>query len=204
MAKQALSVSQVLSQKLETFELSEEWQQFIGKPEACGTWLIWGKSGNGKSTFVMKLAKALCEFGVVLYDSLEEGTGLTLVNTMKRLGMMEVNGRLRIINESMEELGERLEKKRSPRIVIIDSFQYARISYIDYIAFKERFPNHLLIFVSHARGNNPAGDDAVSVMYDASLKIWVEGYRAFSKGRFIGSRGEYDIWKEQAEVYWGK
>ncbi|MDN4753137.1 hypothetical protein QYZ87_10870 [Porphyromonadaceae bacterium W3.11] len=47
MSKQALSVSQVLNQKLETFELSEEWQAFFGKPEQCGTWIIWGKSGNG-------------------------------------------------------------------------------------------------------------------------------------------------------------
>jgi hypothetical protein len=40
-------------------------------------------------------------------------------------------------------------------------------------------------------------------MYDATLKIWVEGYRAFSKGRFIGSTGQYDVWAEGAERYWG-
>lgn len=204
MSKQALSVSQVLNQKLETFELSEEWQAFFGKPEQCGTWIIWGKSGNGKSSFTMMLAKELCKYGIVLFNSLEEGTGLTMANTLKRFGMMEVNGSLRIISESMEELAERLEKKRSPRIVIIDSFQYTRMSYIDYIQFKERFPRHLLIFISHASGNNPAGNEAVSVMYDASLKVWVEGYRAFSKGRFIGEKGYLDVWQEKAEVYWGR
>ena len=41
-------------------------------------------------------------------------------------------------------------------------------------------------------------------MYDATLKIWVEGYRAFSKGRFIGRTGKYDIWPEHAERYWGE
>lgn len=40
-------------------------------------------------------------------------------------------------------------------------------------------------------------------MYDASLKVWVEGYTAFSKGRFIGETGKYTIWQEGADRYWG-
>ena len=41
-------------------------------------------------------------------------------------------------------------------------------------------------------------------MYDATLKIWVEGFKAFSKGRFIGQTGEFTIWDEGAERYWGE
>ncbi len=41
-------------------------------------------------------------------------------------------------------------------------------------------------------------------MYDASLKIFVEGFRAISKGRFIGPKGYYTVWEEGAERYWGK
>lgn len=157
MAKKALSVSQVLAQKKETFSLSPEWRDMIGVPEACGTWIVWGKSGNGKSSFVMKLAKELCRFGTVLYNSLEEGVGLTMMNTLERFGMMESNGSLRFVSESMEALAERLEKRRSPRIVIVDSFQYTGMSYRDYIAFKERFPAHLIVYVSHASGSEPKG-----------------------------------------------
>ncbi|MBR8784257.1 hypothetical protein IX308_000426 [Porphyromonas levii] len=204
MAKKALSVSQVLAQKKETFSLSPEWRDMIGVPEACGTWIVWGKSGNGKSSFVMKLAKELCRFDTVLFNSLEEGVGLTMMNTLERFGMMESNGRLRFVSESMEALAERLEKRRSPRIVIVDSFQYTGMSYRDYIAFKERFPAHLIVYVSHASGSEPKGKSAVDVMYDASLKVWVEGYRAFSKGRFIGEKGYLDVWQEKAEVYWGR
>jgi len=40
------------------------------------------------------------------------------------------------------------------------------------------------------------------VMYDADLKIWVEGYVAFSKGRYQGSTGEYTIWEKGAYDYW--
>ena len=75
------------------------------------------------------------------------------------------------------------------------------MSYKEYLNFKELFPNKLLIFISHADGKNPAGRSAKSVMYDASLKIWVEGFRATSKGRFIGPIGEYVIWDKPAEIY---
>ena len=50
----------------------------------------------------------------------------------------------------------------------------------------------------------PTGRSGKSVMFDASLKIYVEGYRAFSKGRFIGPKGYYDIWPEEAARYWGE
>lgn len=76
-------------------------------------------------------------------------------------------------------------------------------SYKEYIAFKERHRNKLLIFVSHADGKRPDGRAAIKVMYDASLKIWVEGYKAFSKGRFIGPTGECTIYEEGARKYWG-
>ena len=40
-------------------------------------------------------------------------------------------------------------------------------------------------------------------MYDASQKVYVEGYRAFSKGRFNGPKMQIDVWPEEAEKYWG-
>lgn len=40
-------------------------------------------------------------------------------------------------------------------------------------------------------------------MYDDTLKIWVEGYVAYSKGRFIGDKGKYMIWDKGAYMYWG-
>ena len=39
-------------------------------------------------------------------------------------------------------------------------------------------------------------------MYDATLKIWVEGGKAFSKGRFIGETGEYIAYPKLADEYW--
>jgi Predicted ATP-dependent serine protease len=153
----------------------------------------------------MQLAKELCKYGRVAYNSLEEGSSLTMRNTMLRCGMMEVNRRFLLLDaEPMEQLNIRLHRQKAPDIVFIDSFQYTQMSYKQYIEFKESNRNKLLIFISHADGKQPNGRAAKSVMYDATLKIRVEGFRAFSKGRFIGPVGHYNIDKIKAPKYWGE
>lgn len=201
----AKSVSELLSMKIEAFPFTDEWYDAFGQPERRGVWIVWGNSGNGKTTFVVQLCKYLCNFENVIYDSLEEGASLAMKNTLIRCGMLDVNRRFKLLdNESLEKLSERLLKRKSPGIVVIDSFQYTQITYKQYISFKERHKDKLIIFVSHADGKLPSGRSARSVMYDASQKIYVEGYRAFSKGRFIGPKKQFDIWPEEAADYWAK
>ena len=193
--KRALSVRDILDKKYNTFPFEGKWKEAFGTPERVGVWFIWGNSGNGKTSFVMQLCKELCKYDRVVYNSLEEGACLTVQNNLKMHGMSEVSRRLAFIQEDMEALKARLRRHKSYNIVVVDSFQYTRMSYRDYIALKEAFPGKLFIFISHARGKNPKGDAATSVMYDADLKIWVEGYVAYSKGRYRGDTGQYTIWE---------
>jgi hypothetical protein len=191
--------------KKDSFSFESKWEEAFGAPERTGVWFVWGNSGNGKTSFIMQLCKELCKYGRVAYDSLEEGDSLSMQNTLIRFGMGAVNRKFLLLNcEPIDELSERMSKHKSPDFYIIDSFQYARMSYREYIRFKEVHRDKLIIFISHADGRNPEGRAAKSVMYDATLKIWVEGYKAFSKGRFIGPTGEYVIWPEGAEKYWGE
>jgi hypothetical protein len=85
-------------------------------------------------------------------------------------------------------------------VVIIDSLQYTGLTYSDYKALRAEFKNKLFIFISHADGRNPKGAVANSVKYDAFVKIYVEGYRAYPQSRFGGGQ-DYVIWQEGAEKY---
>lgn len=200
----ALSVNDLLTMKKDVLPLTGAWAEAFGEPERTGVWFIWGNSGNGKTSFAMQLCRELTRFGRVAYDSLEEADSLSIRRAVMRAGMEETRGRFVLLpGEGMDELSVRLKKRRSPDFVVIDSFQYTGMTYRDYIALKERHRDKLLVFISHAEGTRPAGSAARSVMYDASLKVWVEGYRAFSKGRFFGPRREYTVWKERADAYWG-
>ncbi|MFI3322454.1 MAG: hypothetical protein R3Y50_08020 [Rikenellaceae bacterium] len=200
----ALSPTEVLSQKRATIDFEGEWDDAFSHPERTGVWIVWGNSGNGKTSFVMQLCRELSKFGKVGFLPLEEGVGLSTQNAIKRYGLAEQNRRV-VFFDSMKiaELSEKLKKPRQPKFIIIDSFQYTQMNYKDYIKFKEAHRDKLLIFVSHASGSMPSGRSAVSVMYDASLKIWVQGHRAFSKGRFIGKKGYFAIWDEGAKKFWG-
>lgn len=203
--QRALSVTDVLRMKKETFKFEGTWADAFGEPERKGVWFVWGQSGSGKTTFVMQLCKELSRFGKVAYNSLEEGDGLTMRNMLMTNGMSDVKKNFVLLNaERMSDLGRRLAKRKSPDIVVIDSFQYTEMSFKEYLRFTQVHGDKLLIFISQAEGSRPAGRTARSVMYDASLKIWVEGYRAFSKGRYIGPTGQYTIWEERAKIYWGE
>ncbi len=203
--QRALTVKNILDKNFDLFDFKDEWYNAFARPETTGVWFIWGNSGNGKTTFVIQLIKELAHFGNVLLNSREEGTRHTLQTNLIRFDMGDVKAnKVHFVDEPIGDLTTRLKMKKSAPIVVIDSFQYMQLSYKDYIAFKSEFPNKLIIFISHADGKNPAGRSAKSVKYDAGLKIWVEGYRAFSHGRYKGPTEHYDIWPERALEMWGK
>lgn len=197
-----LSAKQVLTIKFDTIRLGGGWDECVGEIETTGIWFIWGNSGNGKTSAVVSLCKELSAFGKVLYNSREEGVSLTMQNTLRRYGMGELGSRFQLANMSLQELDEKISQQRSPKFVVLDSFQFMGLTYKDFRAFCEKHKNKMLIFVSRTRGLQPEGRAAISAMYDASCKIWVEGYKAFSKGRFVGTTGEMTIWDEGAKKYW--
>lgn len=200
--KKALSMVDLMRKNREVYAFEGALQEAFGQPEQNGVWFIWGRSGNGKTSFVLQLCKELTHYGKVAYDSLEEGDSLTMQNALMRVGMGDVGRRFILLNESLKELDTRLKRRRSPNIVVVDSFQYAHINLKEYEEFIDLHKKKLIIFVSQADGTKPLGRTAQSAMYSASLKIWVEGYRAISKGRYRGNLGYYTIWAEKAEEYW--
>jgi hypothetical protein len=203
--KRALTVKNILDKKYKLFEFTGAWYDAFRKPEMTGVWFIWGNSGNGKTSFVIQMIKELARFDNVLLNSREEGTKHTMQENLIKFNMNEASAnKVHFVDEPINDLTARLKMKKSARIVVIDSFQYMMLSYKEYIEFKQLFPDKLIIFISHADGKNPAGRSAKSVKFDAGLKIWVEGYRAFSHGRYKGPTEEFDIWPEKAIKYWGE
>ena len=149
-------MNELLAMKKPTYKLSAEWREAFGEPERNGVWFVWGRSGSGKTSFVLQLCKELCRFGKVAYDSLEEGASISMKNAFIRAGMQDVARRLVLLdNENMEELDKRLSRKKSPDTVVIDSYQYTGMSFEDYLAFKRRHRNKLIVIISQADGTRP-------------------------------------------------
>ena len=187
--------------KHKTIPFTGEWFEAFSEPERTGVWLIWGTSGSGKSSFAMMLCEELCKHGKVLYNSIEEGTGLAFKSRLENLNMGDMGRQFSVVSEDIAFLSKRLFRRRSADFVVIDSFQYTGMSYEGYRKFKKDHRDKLLIFISHADGRRPSGRSARSVLFDASLKIHVEGFKAKSSGRFIGPNGgTFIVWEKGA---WG-
>lgn len=200
--KRAYSIRNVLDAKFETLAFDGEWLRAVGRPELGGSWMIYGAPKNGKTSLAMKLAKYLTRFCRVAYDSVEEGLSLSMQNCVERTFAGEVSRRFVLLNkEGVEELTERLSRRCSPEVVVVDSVQFLGLRWEEYKGLKERFPHKLFIYVSHVDGNQPEGRVAKKMWRDADVAIRVEGFRGFPVGRYQGGE-PIDVDAERAAAYW--
>ena len=202
--QRAYSVNNVLGAKFNGLDFEGKWLDFIGKPELAKSWIVWGQSGSGKTTFLMMLAKYLSNFERVLYNSLEEGLSMSIQNAYTRAEITSDN-KVLLVNEPMAVLNERLLRPKSPRIVFIDSIRYTRFRWRDYEEFCKRHPAKILVWVGHAKGQEPKGALAEDIRYDSFVKIYVEGFRAHATSRYsVDGNTTFDVYEKGALEYWNK
>ena len=186
-------------------DLGDGWDKCLGGIPKTGVMIIWGYSGNGKSGAAMSLCRECAAYGKVLYIASEEGFGMSMQNTVIRYDMASLHTRFQIGVDTFDELMERLDKRESAHVVVIDSPQAMGLKKSQFKAIKEKFAHRkLLIFVCRAEGKEPLGKVAQEIKYDADIKIWVSGFKAFSHGRFYGETGEKVIWEEGARRAYGR
>jgi len=201
--KRGLTIKNIIDARVPVFEFAGEWFEAFGTPQRTGIWYIYGASGHGKTSFLLMLIKQLSNFGKVLFESYEEGDrSLSLQEGIKRLGLLGVNNRVQVCLDSSKELKDRLSDARSPKIVVIDSLDVSEFRRIEQIVkLTGEHPGKLFVFTGWAEGKEPRKNIGKDVLFMANQKIFVEGYRAFSRGRSIGKKGYLDIWKEEAIKY---
>ena len=198
MTKRAYSPKEIAAKKWTTLSWGEKWSKPFGFPADTSSWFISGASASGKSSFVMQLGKELCNYGTVLYLSYEEGVNQSFQRRMGYLKMDEVQGKFRVaVDESYEEVMERLKKPKSPKFIIIDSFQVAPCDYPQAKELMDCFPKKCFIWVSQEKKSQPMGSGALKLRYICDMKLRVVGYKAYCQGRSIGEPGSYFVvWEE--------
>jgi len=195
MSKRMLTSRNILNAKFKTADFSGAWLRSFGRPVLQGIWMIWGVSGAGKTSFLMQFAKYLSQFvsSKVVYDSIEEGFSQSIRDAWIRWNMQDVGNKVGLLNaEELDELNVRLDKKKSPNIIIIDSIQKLKykLRYNDIDMMRKRHPSKLFIFVSQVgeRGE-PKGEVAKAVRHDADIKMVVEGSKVHVVTRYADTQG---------------
>lgn len=203
--KQAYSVENVLAKKFHPMEFDGAWLNSLGCPDKSFSAIIWGGSSSGKTSFALQLAKYLTNFGRIAYNSLEEGVSHTMHMAFKEHNLKACGRKFVLLDrEPWPVMLERMKAHKAPQFLFVDSVQYTRADVQAYKELKElmKQKGKGLIFVSHAKGNEPKGALAEFIRYDVDIKIPVKGYRAFPEGRLNGGGNFFDIWPEKSAKHW--
>ena len=201
--KKALTVANIVAQKITRVLFKGEFYQAFREPQNKGVWFIWGGSGSGKSYFLMMLAKefARCNlktFYNLLEEELDDSDFIERTNTV---GMNAVKEHYKAASYNYEQLCQYLDTRGNKvDVLFIDSGIYFFKSFEQYLEFKRKYRNKIIVISGHAQGGNPRSELEKSLMYDAKQKIFCTGYLASCKGRTIGPNGGlYIIWQEGYE-----
>ncbi len=168
--------------------LPEAWENAIGLPEIGFRMLVWGPSGNGKTTFVVQLCKALSELGRVYYNSTEQGEGRSIQKVLQQceVGACKPGSFVLGDRDTYEEMVAKIGKPRQKtRFVVIDSVQYLKLRMEQYQHLVEAFPHIAFILISWEGTNKePLGAHARGIRYMVDIKTYVSKGVARSDSRF--------------------
>ncbi len=199
-----MTLKNLYDKKFKTFPFTGVWGDTMGQPETTGAWIIYGAEKNGKTWFSLKLAAYLSSFQRTMYVSGEEGTGKNLVDTCERAKLNASNKNLQFLEYlPLAELNEKLSKRRSAKIVVIDNITI----YADELKngglrrMLEQHRDKLLVFVAHEERNEPYTATVKLCRKLAKIIVRVQGLSCFISGRCKG--GILMIAEEKACLYHG-
>lgn len=121
----AMTLSEVMRYKGRILPFDGRWRDAFGQPELGGVWLIFGQSRNGKTHFAMQMAKHLCQYCRVAYNSIEEGVSESFKNAILDTAALDEQRRFDFLNQfSSDKMAAYLERQRSAEVVFVDSVQF--------------------------------------------------------------------------------
>lgn len=156
--------------EFKNLEMSDEYKNLFGNPPENFTMLVYGESGNGKSTWTIKLAEYLANrHGRVLFNSSEEGLG----NTLKRK-LTDLKSEYLDLSEykNFESLKAGLPRKGKYRFLVIDSINDMNLSVKELKEIKNNDSNRAIIYIMQAtKGGEYKGDSAFKHEADYVIKL---------------------------------
>lgn len=200
---------QLEQKKYDTIELTPDFKPTFGSIPKNVHMVIFGDSGNGKTELVMRFVKCLCLLEVnVDWISYEQGHGMDLQQACMRNRMIEVKDYFQISDPDskddnisyFEDLEDKVRKRGSCDVFVIDSIQYTRFTFDDYKKLKTLYKKKSFIWISHKDGKLPLGKVAKDVAYDGGITIMVKNFIAHVLKNRFGGYMAYIIWEERARL----
>ena len=194
-------IYQLQQMKFDRLDFEGEWHRLCGRPTKHFSCIIYGTSGNGKTTAIVSFIKYLCSFGLrATYISHEEGIGGTMQDAFNFAKMSEVSGSVVLAEDAtFDETVEYFSKRGSPEIMIIDSIDYCDLTKQQYQFLRKRFPKKIIIMIAWSQGTKPKTQAAKDIEYMVDIKLLVKNFMIWPKSRFGGNE-PYVIWEQRARL----
>ena len=183
----------------------ERLRKVIGEAEQKGCWLIYGKEKHGKTWFTLQLAKELAKQERVLYISAEEGLDKSFQGAALRAGITSKDKILWEPYLDIEQIREKLNKRKSANIVFIDNLTVYEdeIKKSELKRFIEEFPDKLLIFVAHEERQEAYPAIGRQAKKLAKVIFRVQAFKIEVTSRFCDG-GTLKIDNKQSKLIWGE
>lgn len=189
----SISIHNIMTKKYPTYDFTPELVAILGEAEKNFKMIVWGQSGNGKSTFVALLCKMLTKYGKVYYNSIEQGEGKSIQDMARHCKLDECEKGSFVIGDrdTFDEMVKKLETNRC-KFLVIDSLQYIKLSMDQYQYLIENFKRKSIIIISWEQGSEPQGSAARAIRYMVDIKTRVHKGVAYIDSRF-GATEPYRI-----------
>ena len=193
-------------------KITQRLRDCFGNIDSAFSMVYFGDSSNGKTTGIGMLIDDLvpsfnCK---VAYISYEEGAAKSMQQVLVHdLKLNEKHGNCLDVYDHMtfEQLDYYMSRRKSQKIWVIDSIQASGLTKEQVLYLMKKYTTgkgtKILIYVSWAEGKLPQGAEAKAARYMAMVKVRVEGFIGFIKGRFRGKQN-FIIWEKGAKDYWKK
>ena len=186
--------------KFTKLDLPKEWSSHLGSLSENFRMIVEGKSGHGKTEYVLKLSKILAmHYGKVHLNSVEQGKSDSFKEAFMRCNMSEIEaGKWMLGSKQMRDFEyyfERMQRPNSGRVLIIDSLDYFSLTLNQYKRLHERFPHKSIIIIAW---NDPMDAQAKKIKYMCDIKVEIIDFKAKIRSRFGGNK-PLVVWKEGYE-----
>lgn len=190
-----LGVSALLSKNYEVYELPADWEAALGRIGKPFRWLVFGKPKNGKTSLLLQFSRMMGILGhKVYYNSVEEGASRTMQEAVVRAELKDVpQGKFMLGDrDTYPEMIDKIKKMR-PKVVIIDSRDYIKLSTEQYKKLIKLYPRISFVIVCWEQAGKPLGKYAKDMEFMVDMVTHVSKFKAHTNGRY-GAGLKYTIW----------
>ena len=165
----AISLESLKNKDFKTLAFSGKWKELMGTPEANFCMMVHGKPGEGKSYFTLEFSEYLASnFGMVLFNSSEEGASLSLKNKVTHFTVDNI-----YLGDAMNLSSlQHLLTNSSYKFVVIDSVNHMSITPKELRKLRALHPTKAFICILQAtKEGNFKGSNEFEHDVDISIKI---------------------------------